>query len=224
MKPQKQWLSQEEIENHINNIDNFMLDMGYTDYDVEVLKGYRNIIVVGPQRSGTTFTAQVIAKDLGYEYIDEDVFRVRNEEAFKQLNQTTNRVFQAPALTYNIHNLIEEGDLVVFMVRKWSDILKSVNKKNKGKVSQYIYYKGSADVARLNEDKYISADSGYRDFFNNDVYEGDVYIWNLIYKAWKVYQTPRIENTLNIWYESMKKHEMWLDKPNRSHFGPKDIR
>lgn len=224
MKPQKQWLSQEEIENHINNIDNFMPDMDSTHYDVESLKGYRNIIVIGPQRSGTTFTAQAIAKDLGYEYIDEDVFRVRDQEVFKKLNQTTNRVFQAPALTYNIHNLIEEGDLVVFMVRKWSDILKSVNKKNKGKMSQYIYYKGSDDVARLNEDKYISADSGYRDFFNNDVYEGDVYIWNLIYKAWKVYQTPRIENTLNIWYESMKKHEMWLDKPNRSHFGPKDIR
>jgi hypothetical protein len=214
--PKKIWMSKEQIDNCISEIDKFTVDLDCVDYNIELVKGYRNIIVVGPQRSGTTFTAKAIAKDLNYSYVDEADFRIRDVNKFKNLNKKRNKVFQAPALTYKIHKLIQEDDLVIFMVRKWSDILNSQNKRHKGKLSQYLI--NESDMYDHTKSKYIEFDSNYNTLFDTHINESDKYYLNPIYKAWKYYQSDIIKNSLALNYTSMDSHKMWVAKKDRENF------
>ena len=58
-------------------------------------------------------------------------------------------------------------------------------------------------------DKYVNKDSYYLD---------------VIYKIWDHYQKSQIKNWIQLDYESMKSHPMWLDKDKRKNFHPKQIK
>ena len=62
--PKKRKLSKLEIEDAILDIDNFQVPLDPVDFNEELVKGYDRIIVVGPQRSGTTFVGQAISDTL----------------------------------------------------------------------------------------------------------------------------------------------------------------
>ena len=62
--PKKRKLSKLEIEDAILDIDNFQVPLDPVDFNEELVKGYDRIIVVGPQRSGTTFAGQAISYTL----------------------------------------------------------------------------------------------------------------------------------------------------------------
>lgn len=221
----KRYLTDTQSEEHINRMDDYMVQLPTINYNKKLVEGYRNIIIVGTQRSGTTFTAKAIAKDLNYIYNDENSFGIRNESAFLELNnqKEPRRVFQAPALTYKIHKLVTDNDLVIFMNRRWSDIFKSVKRKNK-KLSQYIFLKGDSSMYEWYRNKYVESDAGYVEFFDGSIDESDKYYLNLVYKAWRDYQQHIIKNTLTLDYESMKVHPMWLDKSKRVNFHPKQTK
>ena len=64
---------------------------------LEQLKKFSKILVTGPQRSGTTITANIIAKELGYKYYDERDVGVRSATAlFKVLSKDERLVVQGP--------------------------------------------------------------------------------------------------------------------------------
>jgi len=221
----KKYLTDSESEEHINQIDDYMVHLPSVHYNKSLVEGYRNIVVVGNQRSGTTFTGKVIAKDLGYTYKDENTFNIRDESKFLKLNnqKKSKLVFQAPALTYKMHKLVTDDDLVIFMNRNWSDILRSVKRKNK-KLSQYIFLKGDESMYELQYNKYIEYDSGYSKLFDNNIDDSDKYTFSLMYKAWLYYQQDIIKNTLTLDYESLQIHPMWLDKGKRKKFKPKQTK
>jgi|DEB0MinimDraft_6_1074348.scaffolds.fasta_scaffold18601_2 hypothetical protein len=84
---------------------------------------YRTIIVTGPQRSGTTAASQMIAEDLGYEYIDEA--HHANEMAMLTrvcLGADGLRdggfVLQAPALSWCIEMLPRVGSVIVVWMQR----------------------------------------------------------------------------------------------------------
>lgn len=60
------------------------------------------IVVTGPQRSGTTICAQMIAYDTGFQFIDETVYGVDDELSFRRLLGRKRIVIQAPALLKTI--------------------------------------------------------------------------------------------------------------------------
>jgi hypothetical protein len=84
------------------------------------LKNESKIIVTGPQRSGTTFTAKMLAKELGYKHIDEMEFSAHNEERWRDIISTEdNFVMQCPAMA----RYADDVDcFVVFMDRNLDDI------------------------------------------------------------------------------------------------------
>ena len=73
-RPKKTMLSEEHIQTIFKQIDDFQHTLEVTAYKEEIFKGFRNILIVGPQRSGTTFTSQALAQTLGYNNIDENAF------------------------------------------------------------------------------------------------------------------------------------------------------
>ena len=243
--PKKRKLSKLEIEDAILDIDNFQVPLDPVDFNEELVKGYDRIIVVGPQRSGTTFTGQAISYTLQrmemiwgnkheiitfhkpiqefappWVYVDEDRYQKivpKNVDWFKEQFSEKFRVIQDPRLTYLIHDIAEENDLIVFMVRRWSDILKSLYRIKENGISNWIKMNVVYD---MNKKTY--------DYVGNELYEKYVdrnsYYLDVTYKMWKYYQRDRIPNYIELNYESMSVHPLWVSKEKRIDFEPKRIR
>lgn len=108
----------------------------------EKYKDYKKIVVTGPQRSGTTIASHMIAKDLGYEHIDETKFGVHNGNVFRKiLNDRENIVIQAPGLFQDCMAIKDEDVLVVVMKRNIKDIIASQERikwaYEKGELSKF---------------------------------------------------------------------------------------
>jgi hypothetical protein len=92
----------------------------------EHLAKYRKIVVTGPQRSGTTICARMVAADTGHEYVDEDRFGVSQEGPFWDLVKSPAlQVIQAPGMAHICHKMTDEDVFVIFMTRDLAEILRS---------------------------------------------------------------------------------------------------
>lgn len=212
-RPEKRFLSKEELEKAFNEIDNYQIDIEPVVYSPDLFKGYDRVIITGPQRSGTTFTSKAIANTLGYRFVDEAEFGVNKFDLFKNKLKEKNIVVQAPSMSSRVHMAVGENDLVVFMSRKWSDIIKSVFKKN-GRLSNWIYQETMYDLERYHIEQ---VDPNINEVYDQYV-DRDSYYLNCFYSLWKHYMSKQIPNCFALDYESMKEHPMWVDKQQRSKF------
>ena len=214
--PEKIYLTEEYIQRVFNEIDQFEVELNTVDYNESLFKGYKIIIIVGPQRSGTTFTSQALSNTLKFRNVDEGEFSVRDVNMFRSIIKQENIVVQAPAMTCRIQALIGKDDLVVFMSRKWSDIVKGVHRKNRS-LSNWILMETMFDAERYYFNEY---DNTAGKFFDKHVNKNSYYL-DAYYNMWKHYQSKIIPNCITLKYESMKNHPMWLDKSQRKNFGDK---
>ena len=215
-RPEKIRLNDDQINFAIEDINRKMVDLNPVKFNLNDYKGFNKIVVIGNQRSGTTFTGKYLAKALNFKYIDEDLIHLNDVFTFQKVF-TNNVVLQAPAMSMYIHKLVTSDDLVVFMVRNWSDILKSILKKNRY-MSNWVYMK---PVYLYHLSKWISYDPGSLDAFLKHV-DVESYSFDSLYKMWKYYQQDKIPNSINLLYESLSITEEWVSKENRSKFGPKE--
>lgn len=96
---------------------------------IEELRPFKNVVVVGPQRSGTRIAARILAHELGAAYRDEAIFTADNWRRFLLvLGRDKKQVIQAPALTHKAVAIDEEGAAVVIVRRGIADILASQRK------------------------------------------------------------------------------------------------
>ena len=215
--PEKIFLTEEHIQKVLNKIDQFNIELDTVDYNEELFKGYKRIIIVGPQRSGTTFTSQALANTLNFRNVDEDEFNVRDVDMFRNIMKQENIVIQAPAMTCRIQTLVGDDDLVIFMSRKWSDIVKSVIRKNDGRLSNWVLMETMFNIDRYHFNEY---DNTAGEFFDKYVSKNSYYL-DSYYSIWKHYQSTVIPNYITLEYESMKTHPMWLNKDQRKNFSGK---
>lgn len=216
--PEKIFLAEDQIQQVFNEIDQFTIELDTIDYDKKLFKGYKRIIIVGPQRSGTTFTSQALANTLNFRNVDEAEFNVRDVDIFRNIMKQENIVVQAPSMTCRIQTLVGDDDLVVFMSRKWSDILKGVHRKN-GRLSNWILMKTMFNIERYYFNEY---DNIAGEFFDKYVNKNSYYL-DAYYNMWKYYQSKVIPNCIILKYGSMKNHPMWLNKDQRENFRNKQI-
>lgn len=87
-------------------------------------KKYPTVYVTGCQRTGTTFCAKALAKEIGYNHIDEQEFNADNVDRFNTLNKK-NAVIQCPAL-FHLFPSLGEGGLIVYIDRDMADVVKSM--------------------------------------------------------------------------------------------------
>lgn len=97
------------------------------NWDELILKctNYSKIIVSGPQRSGTTYTAKQLAKSLNYIHIDEYQYGVNSIKHFASFLNKNNLVIQAPALTHILDQIKSKDTLIIWMCRSFEDIANS---------------------------------------------------------------------------------------------------
>jgi hypothetical protein len=151
---------------------------------------FRSIVVTGPQRSGTHIAAEIIAADIGYTYVDDSEFGVINKAKFLWECHKERRVIHCPGMSRWIHE-VPKGTLVVFMMRDLEDIHRSEAriKWNGRYMEQMNYGCASWDTAAEK------------------------------YRFWREVQKPILgASCIEIEYESLKYHPLWVSKDRRSNF------
>ena len=227
-QPKRGYLSKKQTEFVINDIDQYQVPLSTTKYNIELFKGYKNIIIVGSPRSGTTFTGHALAKSLSLNYVDENSYDLRNVDLFNKIMDRGNNVAQAPGFTHIAHLLANKDNLIVFMVRKWSDIIKSFY-RIEGKISNWVYTKTLYDYelfnrinpgirTKCNPPVDLEVESYFKKYINEDSY-----LLEVLYKMWKYYQRDKIPNWIQLDYESLSIHPMWVSKKYRKNTTRKQL-
>ena len=158
------------------------------------LKRFKKIIVTGPQRSGTRIRAKVIAHDTGFKFIGEEEFGITNLGWFKaHLATQTNIVLQCPAFCRYAVDFSAMDTMIVLMRRKVEDIIESQQKIEWGT--------DRADGSPLEELRRYDKDTGT--------------ISQIKYDYWDKFQKHQIVNAMEIEYESLCRHKLWIPKEKR---------
>ena len=161
----------------------------------EYLAPFSRIIVTGPQRSGTTICAAMIAHDLGYKFYTEDRIHTRSVWLANELLwHDTNFVLQAPAICRWVHYVAFATEVaVVLMRRKLDDIHASEHRirwagsyHNKVELMAYGLKEGDSAAVK--------------------------------YAYWDQKQKAMILNPFEVEYESLAAHPMWVPKEERVNF------
>jgi len=169
----------------------------------EHLRHYNQILVTGPQRSGTRIAAKMIAADTDYRYVDETEFGVHSHKKFRQLIGEELVVVQCPGMCHVIHNYSTEDNLIVMMMRDVDDILASEQRIGwfYGIYDELLKY--SIPYDELHE----YAKTGRP-------------VSELKYEMWENEQYNRIFNYCLLEYESLSEHSLWIPKALRADFTP----
>ena len=160
--------------------------------DMENLDEFRHILVTGPQRSGTTIAARMLAHDLGYKYVDERKVGVRSYAGlFSELNRDRCSIIQGPCYSSDCHWIDTEETAVVFMIRDTDDIEASQKRIDwqEEEIELANYYKNRGKIATVR-----------------------YYAWHNFQK--EAMRVPYFE----LDYESLSSHPLWIEKPERTEF------
>lgn len=162
----------------------------------EDLTAYKKILVTGPQRSGTTICAKMIAQDTGYKFIDESEFSVDNTDLFRQKLKKDGIVLQCPAMSFCIQEFSADDTLIIFMKRDTQSILESQKR---------VMWNGAAEEQKYRSRYHIKKPN----------------ICDAKYEIWDRIQKDQIKHWKEIVYNSLSEHELWVPKAGRAQFGVK---
>jgi hypothetical protein len=160
----------------------------------EGLNKYRAILVTGPQRSGTRICSKMIAHDTGYEWLQEGDVGATFISA-KSFLSKNGVVVHGPMLS-SVADLFDDDVLVVFMRRDIADIVASQDR---------ILWSGPGNGEGWERKQY-------------DAMDIDMPISEVKYFIWDHLQRGRIKHTMDIPYESLKRHPFWVQKHLRKNF------
>jgi len=160
----------------------------------EHLAVHPKIVVTGPQRSGTRIAAKMIAADTGHAFVDEMEFAIKDVEAFRAVFQRDNIVAQAPHMLKDLVDDPPAGIFVVLMRRELEDIHASERRIRWAEV----YGGNVTELAKfgLTEGDPASVKYGYWD------------------------SHPKSVPILELEYEALRRHPLWVPDEQRRDFGP----
>jgi hypothetical protein len=153
------------------------------------LDKFRVIMVTGPQRSGTRIAAHMIAHDTGHGYIDERRIDIDSIYRLWDANHLSDVVIQCPACCRFIHNFGAQNNLIVMMKRNRDDIIASQQRISwEWEKVEQIYYQNF-----------------------------DTPIAQLKYEFWE-YQKKYVDHYLELNYEDLADHPLWVPKEERKNW------
>ena len=163
----------------------------------EELTKFSKILVTGPQRSGTTICAKMIATDTKYMFLSqaylEGVDPVSNLQSI--VRKKTNIVVQCPGESYLIEQFSANDVLIVFMIRDIKDIIDSERRHHW--TGEQIY-----------------------DLYN--ISNKSIPVSQVKYDYWPV-QRIKILHWSEIRYESLSLHPLFVPREQRKKWGIRQI-
>jgi hypothetical protein len=163
----------------------------------EHLKKWPRILVVGPQRSGTRIGATMISEDTGHWFVGEEEFGVDSlNRLYKILEISRNVVVQAPAMTCYSHLLgMHDQDLAVVLMRRDLGEIKASEERIRWRWEM-------PELIRCL------------------TLEGNAAM--IRYQQWDQFQKEDLgAQAHEIPYETLERHGLWIAKPGRARFGPR---
>jgi len=181
---------------------------------IERLSAFKNILVCGPQRSGTTFMGNELARHLDRPYFTEEAFGVHHVEAFFQLLRTEPaKVIQAPAVTHVLDQIPNKQEtIIVWMNRDVDEILRSEKRINWPE----------AGVEKAKYLRRLTHPSMSGKFDDLDYRQP---ISCIKYTFWRTYQRSLLPHQVEIPYDRLSDlfPERWLQAADRSQFHSRQI-
>lgn len=159
----------------------------------EYLAPFKTVLVTGPQRSGTTICAAMIAHDTGHRFVREDEFRNQLSLLMNLVLSDGKLAIQCPAQARWAADFGNyEGVAIVWMVRPIEEIVAS---------QQRINWQWRQDEV----DKYAG-------FVHLDTQEP---IASIKQRYWEIFQKPHILHPFEVEYHSLADHPLWIDEKLR---------
>lgn len=157
------------------------------------LHKYRAIVVTGPQRSGTTFMGKAISYDTGRIYVDEGTFAWHDRDLWESIvAKSLNSIIQCPTMMKYVHD-VPDDVVVVVMRRPIDDILSSQDR---------IGWDGNMiELKRYGKSKGIAC--------------------KVKYEWWDEHKHKGPKNWVEVNYEDMSGHPLWVEKELRKDFDSK---
>jgi len=168
---------------------------------IQSLRIFNKILVTGPQRSGTTIAAQIIAADSSMPCVDEKEYSWRDPAIFRNLLNSKERlVIQCPNFAHIIEQFAGPGKCIVFMHRDPREIIASQRR---------IGWRSAS--------------------YQRKLYRGKVpYLMHLVtpicvikYLHWHLHQKVLIPHYCDLSYASLSSHPRWIKPVQRSAFNAK---
>lgn len=185
------------------------------------LKSHLNILVSGPQRSGTRICAKMVAADTGLHYIDEtDIPQLFTGKSPQEQDQdwdeignhvsqivqgmvdTRSFVLHCPPLMPWIHKI--KNALIIITWRPVDEILRSADRINWRKSRQEFEYN------KMGYTRFGKAMPGRPKTFKP--------LAELKYEYFEKFQQPQLDKYLAVDYHSLRKHQLWVPTEERKHF------
>jgi hypothetical protein len=119
------------------------------------LEKFNNIVVSGPQRSGTRIAAKIIANDTGKVYIDERDIDCHDFRLLEWHLQQGNVVIQCPGLCHLLHYITDVSTLVIVVRRPIEEIISSEHRhwsKEAEKIELLKYGCSNGIISRIKYD------------------------------------------------------------------------
>ncbi len=160
--------------------------------NLDDLRRFPKLLVTGPARSGTTIASEILAQDLGYECLLEEVYDVHDlHKAFDLWKYSTEIVLQAPSLSSYCHLFVPPG-AIIWMIRPVEEIIRSQLRVGWQLPKQEIISYQEQNLEKIAETK-------------------------LYY--WRNYQKTLVEDRcFELDYHSLHSHPLWISDPLRSNF------
>lgn len=154
-------------------------------------KPFRCIVVTGCQRSGTSIASKMIAHSLGRELIDEDDYGTKDYKRWisEVRHNRASFVIQSPAMSRFIENVALSDVLIVYMLRNRDDVQRSIER---------IDWKDWNDRVQYPPDR------------NAHIYDIKKNFWQL--------QKNSVMNWVELNYEGLASHNLWIKKDKRKDF------
>lgn len=169
---------------------------------ITAIKGYGRILVTGPQRSGTRIAARIIAHDTGHAYVDEAEFEVHRGSLFDGiLKDRSQIVVHCPGMCYAIEKYSDDDTLIVMMIRPISDIIASEQRIGWKHGPYHEYERYGIDRLKARWERRHGRP-----------------ISQIKYDHWHSYQRDRIRHYLELDYQSLSDHPLWVPKERRLNF------
>ncbi|MBU2249549.1 MAG: hypothetical protein KKH70_20335 [Gammaproteobacteria bacterium] len=130
----------------------------------ETLKEFSNIVVSGPQRSGTRIAAKIIAADTGKTYVDEKYIDFHNLKMLEYFLIHGNNVVQCPALCHLLHYIMTKNTLIIIVRRPIEEIIKSERRSWNEQAEKIELLKYGCTGGIISEIKYY-----FWDFIQKDI-------------------------------------------------------
>ena len=184
--------------------------------DVIVLaREFPCVVVTGPERSGTSIATEMVSSSAGYDNVPEETWDNDFGYLWRLLNERKRIVVHAPHLTFRLHEIdrhCPDRALVVFMLRSPQDIVDSQRRANWGVLSEHCPDGGDPRGWGNPASRWYDAQS-YELF--RDLIDPAAHLCVNRQVCWRLRQRQCVEHFVEVEYETLRTHPLWLDPADR---------